>query len=123
GSQLLQFLLDYSLISDKQWEALPAEVQQHLASLTDKDVVLYQLVTHRLLTVFQAKHIKAGEASRLIINNYRLVDRLGAGGMGEVFKAEHLLLHRTVAIKLLNPDSAQGHRALKRFMVEMEAVA
>ena len=123
GSQLLQFLLDYSLIPDRQWEALAPEILEHLAGIMDKEILLTQLVKHRLLTAFQARRILKGEASSLIINNYRLVDQLGAGGMGEVFKAEHLLLHRTVALKILSLESSQGRRTLKRFMVEMEAVA
>lgn len=122
-SQLLQFLLDYSLIPDREWEALEPDIVEHLSGITDKEVLLPQLVKHQLLTPFQAKRIQAGEASQLILNNYRLVDRLGSGGMGEVYKAEHLLLHRTVAIKIMSLESAQGRRTLKRFLVEMEAVA
>ncbi len=123
GSPLLQFLLDYSLIPDRQWEALPPEILEHLAAINEKEILLSQLVKHRLLTAYQAKRIQAGEAAQLIVNNYRLVDQLGAGGMGEVFKAEHLLLHRTVALKILSLESSQGRRTLKRFLVEMEAVA
>ena len=54
-----------------------------------------------LLTEYQAARIDAGKTLGLILGNYRVLDRLGAGGMGVVFKAEHLRLRRQVAIKVL----------------------
>jgi eukaryotic-like serine/threonine-protein kinase len=59
------------------------------------------------------------EARRM--GSYRLTTRLGSGGMGEVWHAEHRLLARPAAIKLVRPDAAGDAAALKRF--EREAVA
>lgn len=53
---------------------------------------------------------------------YELVERIGAGGMGTVFKARHSHLRRTVAIKLLAPRRLHDQRALERFRQEMAAV-
>ena len=54
---------------------------------------------------------------------YRLMDRLGAGGMGEVFKAEHVLLKRPCAIKLIKASTEVNAAAVSRFEKEVKATA
>lgn len=54
---------------------------------------------------------------------YRLLERLDRGGMGEVYKAEHQLLKRPCAIKLIRSDHAGDERALARFEREVRATA
>ena len=54
---------------------------------------------------------------------YRLKDKLGSGGMGEVFQAEHLLLKRPCAIKLIRPEYVADPRVLARFEREVKATA
>lgn len=57
------------------------------------------------------------------IGQYRLKKRLGGGGMGEVYLAEHLLLKRPCAIKLIRPDKAGDPQALARFEREVQETA
>jgi serine/threonine-protein kinase len=57
------------------------------------------------------------------LGQYRLLDRLGAGGMGEVYLAEHQLLKRPCAIKLIRPERAGDATVLKRFEREVRATA
>ena len=66
-------------------------------------------------------HEKAHEAQR--IGQYRLKDVLGFGGMGTVYLAEHVLLRRPCAIKLIRPDQAGDPRTLLRFEREVRATA
>ncbi|MDB4494526.1 serine/threonine protein kinase [Pseudomonadales bacterium] len=63
----------------------------------------------------------AFQARRLA--QYRLIDLIGEGGMGRVYKAEHLLLKRSCAIKLIQPDKNADARALRRFEREVRATA
>jgi serine/threonine-protein kinase len=57
------------------------------------------------------------------LGQYRLGRRLGAGGMGEVYLAEHLLLKRPCAVKLIRPGCADDRRALERFEREVRLTA
>jgi eukaryotic-like serine/threonine-protein kinase len=57
------------------------------------------------------------------LGQYRLLEKLGAGGMGEVYKAEHQLLKRPCAIKLIRPGVAASANALARFEQEVKATA
>ena len=56
------------------------------------------------------------------IRDYRIVEKLGEGGMGTVYKAIHERLERMVAIKVLTPDRLRDPKGVSRFQREMKAV-
>ncbi len=81
------------------------------------------LIRDGLLTHFQAEQILQGRFRRFFIGKYKVLERLGAGGMGQVFLCEHKLMRRRVAIKVLPASQAKNPASLERFYREARAVA
>ncbi len=82
-----------------------------------------ELVRYGRLTPYQAAAVLQGKTRGLLIGNYVVLDKLGAGSMGMVFKARHRLLKRIVALKLLPPSLARDPSAVQRFEREAKAAA
>jgi response regulator RpfG family c-di-GMP phosphodiesterase len=118
-------LLESSLVLPEDYEALPPEVRADLEESPDLHALLAKLVERRLLTPFQADRLAAGKAFGLVLGSYRILDKVSSGGMGVVFRGEHVRLRRPVAIKVLPMAGSRAHmdRVLRRFYAEVRAVA
>jgi response regulator RpfG family c-di-GMP phosphodiesterase len=81
------------------------------------------MVENSLLTQYQADRIRSRKTFGLVLGNYRILERIGAGAMGVVFKAEHCRLRRPVAVKVLPLYPDQDARPLLRFFGDMRRVA
>ncbi len=81
-------------------------------------------VPHPDQVALTAPHVPAGAPPELSNHpRYRLQQRLGAGGMGEVYKAEHRMLRKPVALKVINKQLTASPDIVARFRREMRAVA
>ena len=58
-----------------------------------------------------------------VLDNYRILERLGVGGMGVVFKAIHIKLDKVFAIKIIAPGLAMNEHFIKRFQTEAKSLA
>ena len=76
-----------------------------------------------LLTKFQAERLLVGRTAGFLLGQYRVLDQIGRGGMGRVFKAEHRTMGRIVALKVLAPDLLRTDRAQEMFLREVRAAA
>jgi response regulator RpfG family c-di-GMP phosphodiesterase len=121
--QLLEELLRTSLVVPEDWNNLPLRLQEALKRCPNTQSLLCQLVDHQLITPYLANRIAAGKTFGLVLGNYRVLDRLGAGGMGVVFKGEHIRMRREVAIKVLSLSADQDPKLRLRFDTEVRAVA
>src|SRR5215213_7462713 len=60
---------------------------------------------------------------RVVGDRYRILGRIGEGGMGAVFRAEHVLMKKVVALKLLHPDLGNVIDAARRFEREAQSAS
>ena len=93
------------------------------ATPQDAQELLRALIRKKKLTKFQAEQILQGKGKGLLLGNYLLIDKIGQGGMGAVYKAEHRRMKRIVAVKMLPPAMLNNPDAAARFQREVEAAA
>lgn len=105
------------LVPDDEWalayESARGDAQELAKLLTAKG----------LLTQFQLAALSEGRGASLRVGNYDILDRLGAGGMGTVFKARHRRMKRIVALKVLAANLSENPVFVKRFQREVETIA
>jgi serine/threonine-protein kinase len=81
------------------------------------------LVKKGLLTRFQAQQILSGRSAGFYLGQYRVLELVGQGGMGKVYKAEHMTMSRVVALKVLSYEVTRTERARQLFRREVRAAA
>jgi len=81
------------------------------------------LVQAGKLTPYQAGALLQGKARGLLIGHYLVLEKLGVGGMGVVFKARHRPSARVVALKMLPPSFGRDRDAVRRFRREFEVAS
>lgn len=101
-----------------------AIMSQHMASaLFDMMVILSIGAAIAIFGSYRIHELEEEAFQARQLGQYKLLKRLGKGGMGEVFLGEHVLLRRACAIKLIRPDQAGDPVNLSRFEREVRAMA
>jgi eukaryotic-like serine/threonine-protein kinase len=108
------------LLSNADMEAL---VRAAGAPDADPETLARDLVQRRVLTALQVRRLWSGRGVDLVLNQYLLLDRIGEGGMGEVFRARHTRLDRDVALKVMKKEKMANPEAVRRFRREIRAAA
>jgi serine/threonine-protein kinase len=117
--QFVKHLEDSGILaSDTLQDFLPPQ-----ASPENAEDLARELVRKKKLTKFQAQEAYKGRARSLLVGNYTILDTIGAGGMGQVFKAQHRRMKRIVAIKMLPTGMMKNPAVVARFEREVTAAA
>lgn len=112
------------LVTKDKAPKLREDLKERGVDLDDPNAVAEALVESATLTQWQAEKLLQGKHKGFFLGSYRLLKPLGKGGMGAVFLAEHEMMRRRCAIKVLPHSSIkEGSSVLSRFYVEAQAVA
>ncbi len=115
----VEALQQLPLLGPAQREQLAALQQQY----REVKALAGELVRRGWLTPFQANQLAAGKAAELVLDQYLLLDRLGQGGMGAVYRARQRSVQRTVALKVIRREALASPVAVERFHREAHAAA
>jgi len=89
----------------------------------DQQAIADHFIDAGLITKWQADKLLAGKHKGFKLGKYKLLDQIGKGGMSSVYLAEHTMMRRQVAIKVLPQSRVKDASYLERFQLEARAVA
>jgi serine/threonine-protein kinase len=117
---LVQMIDAYRLINPAQFTELTTELVRRF---TDPRALGRELLQRDWLTAYQVNQLLLGRDAELRLGPYILLERLGEGGTGWVFKARHEIMHRLVAIKIFRRELVADAEVLGRFYREIQVVS
>ncbi|MGP0065469.1 MAG: serine/threonine protein kinase [Isosphaeraceae bacterium] len=109
-------VLSEKAIADIKSKILQGEYPMESVALAER------LVRDNVLTSYQVKRFLGNRSNGLIVGRYIILDRIGSGSMGRVYKAHHVMMDRVVALKIISPEIASNDRVVARFQREMKLV-
>lgn len=121
-SALLKVLEKSALLSSEEFESVKQEALDSPELYNTPEKLAKHWIQTNLLTKWQVMQLLSGKAA-FFLGKYKLLNLLGVGGMGRVFLAEHTIMHRKVALKVISKEFSNNPEALKQFQAEARAIA
>ncbi|MFN0196855.1 MAG: protein kinase domain-containing protein [Planctomycetaceae bacterium] len=120
---LLNLIRQSGLIEIEQLKRLISSMKDDGVPLDNPKAIADELVKRKALTQWQTDKLLQGKHKGFFLGKYRLLSLLGKGGMSSVYLAEHVLMRRRCAIKVLPTKRVNDASYLARFHREAQAVA
>lgn len=119
AAELADAIRQHRLLEPEQQSELTRTLQGRFA---DSRALAKQLIQLGWLSPYQVNQIFQAKGSSLVMGSYIILERLGEGGMGIVYKARNWKLGRVVALKVIRREHVANNDAVRRFRREIEAV-
>jgi serine/threonine-protein kinase len=125
ASEFLDIVLRSGLVEDDQLQRAIVELKAETAGQLPDDAqpVAQWLVKAGLITSWHTEMLLQGRHKGFFLGKYKLLRLLGSGGMSKVYLAEHVLMQRRVAVKVLPRNRVDDSSYLERFQREAQAAA
>ncbi|MBW3600291.1 MAG: serine/threonine protein kinase [Planctomycetes bacterium] len=123
GRSFLAVVKRSGVVSEEELQRSLATLRERGVTLDDPEALAQALIDSGVITRWQADKMLQGKHKGFFLGPYRLLDMLGKGGMGAVYLAEHTLMRRRCAIKVLPTKNIGSRSYLERFYREAQAVA
>ncbi len=123
STEFLDLVRKSGVADEKRLDAYLQQLQAAGAVPAEPGKLAGLLVRDGYLTHFQAEQILQGKWKRFTLGKYKILEKLGSGGMGHVYLCEHKHMRRRVAVKVLPTAKAADASALERFYREARAAA
>ncbi len=118
---LLPVIRESGILSDRQLAEIKSKMLRGDYPL-DSVALAESLVRDAIISSYQARRFLTNRPHGLIVGRYIILDRIGSGSMGRVYKAHHPMMDRVVALKIISPEISSNERVVARFQREMKLV-
>jgi serine/threonine protein kinase/WD40 repeat protein len=115
NSPFVDHVLENQLLDAVQRE----EFVRLQATISDPRELARELLRREWLTAYQVNQLLQGKTENLAVGPFLLLERIGEGGMGQVFKAKQKMLNRVVALKVIRKECLSNPRVILRFQREI----
>lgn len=121
--QFVQCLSDSGLMPADEVDSFRRSIGVPQQRFGDARALAREFVRHGKLTEYQASVLQEGNTKGLVLGDYVVLEMIGQGSMGQVYKAVHRRMDRVVAIKVLPPEAMKSAEAVQRFQLEAKVAA
>src|SRR5688572_12000411 len=118
--QFIRWTIESGLLSVDEVKSFMLKIPQEKRP-TKAEQLAKELVLAEKLTKYQAAAIYQGKHKGLVFGQYAVLDQIGAGAMGQVYKAQHRRMKRIVALKVLPATALRSKDSVERFHREVHA--